>query len=432
MGAREQAVIDFLHDGELASFVAACTGECIDRATFNGLSLPEGADPDELWEIVNGIRKMEGRPLSSQFTQPMRPGEESWVNETLAMGTALARIAQQTSVRSLAGKFFGGSQTQGLYLRPFVEEVAAALARDGYPIDVESLSLLIRGLRAPESDAERLILNACALVLKRDELAAEPLTVAAAWRIREALFTDAPVLSEAPLERLQMPNYRSDLTRDEILQSLEDRWAAAEAGTLHPVMAMISNADVIWQFRPFGEASALMELLLRVVFAARVLLPGLSFCPYGALCLKWERGELSRNVAPHPMNEQGFSSGFGRDVTFYFAQTIRFVEAGVAQLTELAEAAESRNGRLKRLVEEDWRLNYRQIDALRFFVENPDGSTDVRTYSENCGISLVTARADLQKLVDFDYLYRREEKGRVRYFACPDLALKIDGLAARS
>lgn len=428
VGNRERAVIDFLHDEKMTEFIAAYAEKYTQRDVFNQLPFPEGADADELWEIVNGVRRMNGTLMRNRFTRNMTADEQSWVNEPAEMKVAVSRIMKDAGPNSFLERVLGGPSSRGLYTKPFCDEISSALKRDGFALDADTLSSLLRGYETPVDEIEKVVVRARDIILDRETIAAGGLDLSVFSRIRDRLIDDAANIPDNPAPRLTMPNYRSDMTNDEVLEAAYETWDSSHAGLGNPISVMISNADVIWQYRPFGVLSALTELVFRSVYAVWARVPGLAFCPFGYWCLKWENDELPKTEAIYQMNEQGFLSSFGRDVTPYFAQTIRLVEKSVDQMRQLAEVLQARSEHLHRLVDKDWRLNHRQVAALREALDVPESVFTVREYGEEHGVSVVTARTDLQKLVDFDYLFRREEEGKTLFLACPDIRVKLASL----
>ena len=83
-------------------------------------------------------------------------------------------------------------------------------------------------------------------------------------------------------------------------------------------------------------------------------------------------------------------------------------------------------------VEKDPRLNHRQRAVLMGMIDDPSMRLDAKAHQANHAVALMTARTDLKKLVEYDYLYRSESGGRTIFRACPDIAVKLSRLTETS
>ena len=77
----------------------------------------------------------------------------------------------------------------------------------------------------------------------------------------------------------------------------------------------------------------------------------------------------------------------------------------------------------------DTRLNHRQQSLLMELVMNPSGSIDAATYERRYDVTLVTARADLKKLVQMGFLSLAEVGKKQVFSPVPRMG---DMVSARS
>ena len=83
----------------------------------------------------------------------------------------------------------------------------------------------------------------------------------------------------------------------------------------------------------------------------------------------------------------------------------------------------------------DARLNHRQQSLLMELVMNPSGNIDVATYERRYDVTLVTARADLKKLVQMGFLSLAEVGKKQVFSPVPhmgDVVSARSGCAARA
>lgn len=422
MGTREQAVLDFLGDEQATAFVTRHVNTPLNQSRFSELAMPEGISHSEMWNILMGFRRLQGVLLIN----PLAAGAAgiSWFNETPSIAENLARLIELGADDGLMATTLASPALNGIRLSPFANELRAALSRDGVAVSFDALSALLQEHRAPYSDADRAILNLVAFLRELPDYADRELNGALIVAINDRV-TQGVDLGAPPQDRPPMPNYRHDVDEATIVEALANTWSRGERGEMHPLVAAISGSDALWQYRPFASGNALTELALRCLYLHRAHLSGLLFCPLCDPCLRWERGELSESEAPYQINDQGFSSDFGIDATFFYDQKISLYRQEAEKLAALASDVAAETSLLCGLIRNDYRLNHRQTALLEEAINDPRISHDVRSFSEEHRVSLVTARTDLQKLEEFGYLFSSGKLTYVRYYPHADLAARI-------
>jgi hypothetical protein len=430
--ADARAFIRLLRDDDLRGFLSRELFHELDRAAFEGVDLPEGIDAGLAWESLNGARRLLGTRVVSALTNPSYASV--WFVETPEMCRALAGLEGAAGEGSSLCAALRRHRRSLAATRPLVDEVASALQRDGVRCDPDSLRALLAGNRAPSSAQDRLVANLLGILGDLDHDSRAGLDVRRMSGIEDRLRqgVEGPLgVSPTATARPQMPYYLEDADAASVVRAMEEVYLPRSPRRMDPIVTAVSCSDLVWEYRPFGDVSGLMELALRATFLFEAGLPALAICPFGDLNLRWERGELSEGDAPFDIQRTGFESSFGVDVTAFYLQKVRLMERALARLGDVVDGMERQGARLRRAIDVDPRLNHRQRALLARLVDEPDMTVTVRSYEGEAGVSTVTARTDLQKLVELDYLYRRADAREGCFGACPDLALKLEALRAR-
>ena len=436
--------LDVLRNGDVRAFLSRELYHYVDRGTFDKLEMPAGCRRDEMWELLGAVRNIVGVHLLSDLSNVLDYGE-LWYVCTPEMSEALASAGLSGEVSHIA-RVLASQPERVLGSSTFIEELRAVLRRDGVEVDRDAIADLVRGNRTPDNPVDTLLHNAIAM-LKRlvrcpspasranvaQALGVSPVENASdAVRALRELFAllDAGVgpYDCAGRRKLAMPLFRSACSSDTVLASVADMYLNYADKGVDPLVAYVSNADALWEYAPFPRWNGMMELLVRVAFFASIDRIGVAFGPFCNLALRWERGELPAAEAPCRIEETALKYTLGVDVTQFYTQKVRLLAKSVRRLDAALTAEEQRSERLREAAAFDARLNHRQRDLLAELVENPEAEVDARTHASRHDVSLVTARNDLQKLVDFDYLYRRcaDHTDKTTVFAaCPDLPAKL-------
>ena len=427
------------------AFLARELYHYVDRAKFDELDMPEGCSADDLWELLGVVRNVMGVRVLSELSAGL-DGGELWYVRTPEMTEALADVVGLSSETSHIARELACRPERVFALDPFIDELRAALSRDGLDADRDAVSGLVRGNRAPDSPADVLLCNAlgilrdlvrcanpdaCTSVARalgvspvRDEFDA----VCALRELFARLDAGVGPCACAGRRKLAMPLFRPECPGDTVLAHVVSVFMRCENRGADPLVAFVSNSDVLWQYAPFERWNGMMELVIRAAFFAHMGMPGVAFAPFCNLALRWENGELPEDEAPCRIEETQLRYALGVDVTQFYAQKVRLLARGVRELDAALTNQEKRLARLLEAPARDARLNHRQRELLVRLVENPSLQVGVRAHAEHHGVSVATARADLQKLAEFDYVYRRcpERADRaVAFAACPDLPAKL-------
>ncbi len=423
----EESVVAFFQDEGVLGFFSEQVLRYVPRREFDALNLPAGLSREGAWEVLCGMRKVLGTPIRSILSRA--DGRDVWFNVTPTMSASLSRIAELTREASPLTRSLVRRADRGLSLQPAEEEVVSALARCGVGIDLASYDALLRGHRPVDDGCDVLAMNLVSVLRDLPALSSRELDL----HFIEEIYAKLKSGAEAPegdrgVARVHMPYYRQDATRSEVLSELERMYAMHRDGSIPAIVAGISASDAIWQYAPFGCWSGAVELALRAVFFTKVGCPGLAFCPFSGSNGEWESGVASASLDGYAINETGFESPLGVDATVFYSHKIDILEEGLERMLEAVSAASRRRDSLEGAVERDPRLNHRQRAVLVDMLDDPSMSLDAKAHQANQGVSLMTARTDLKKLAEFDYLYRSESDGRMVFRACPDVAVKLSRL----
>lgn len=147
-----------------------------------------------------------------------------------------------------------------------------------------------------------------------------------------------------------------------------------------------------------------MEIILRRLFFERIGMRALAFVSFSRALLDWELGLSSAQELPFAFGQAILHSRYGNNTTPYLRQLLQFLERGLDDLERETDAMVAQFDRCRAALAADTRLNHRQQSLLMELVMNPSGSIDAATYERRYGVTLVTARADLKKLVQMGFL----------------------------
>jgi hypothetical protein len=324
-------------------------------------------------------------------------------------------------------KFLGS----GAPLQTLIADISCAAERDGILLDYEAVRMLALNQITPHSPETKVVSNTYRLAL--DAFFGVLKDTDDYSKMYQELTSGILRCDLNPPKRITgYPEYlqaiRAPLLHPtRLATTVEKELAVARDEHLPPLIKVILICDEIIEFRSFGDFSALMEIIVRTILLSRIGLPGLFGIPLSKMSYDWERGILRKDQSVAVMGSAHEYSEHGYDATPFFHQKLRFCEIGLNIVDEIITRNNADNDRLVAMIHQDYRLNHRQQQALQLFVCNHSKELDSSCYQKEHDITQVTARSDLNKLVELGFLYSIYAGKKVVYRLRPDFskALKL-------
>ena len=314
--------------------------------------------------------------------------------------------------------------------------------RDGVEIDPDAVVALAAGTRTPATPAERLAANALAVLRSLDEYCDRAFDESLYGEIQSRLDEGCAALSYRPMLRPETsynaygsadgndPLSRYDAEQKSwCLDLISTRVNEVYRGRAEGIVAVVIACDLICEELPFPRWNGFMEIILRRLFFERIGMRALAFVPFSRALLDWELGLPAAQELPFAFGQAILHSRYGNNTTPYLRQLLQFLERGLDDLERETDAMVAQFDRRREALAADTRLYHRQQSLLMELVMNPSGSIDAATYERRYDVTLVTARADLKKLVQMGFL-SLAEVGKKQVFS--PVSHMEDVVAARS
>lgn len=113
------------------------------------------------------------------------------------------------------------------------------------------------------------------------------------------------------------------------------------------------------------------------------------------------------------------------DLTYFVLYHLGIIQRAIGRLHEHLAREEEAVTESLRLIESDSELNLRQRLLIRHALKHPKSQCSVRTHATSTGITLVTARRDLEGLADRKLFNTTREGNAVLYVPSPDLRNRV-------
>lgn len=368
------------------------------------LEMPAGASAHEVWHAITLLRRWSGSVVGLNESRLV----EFWVNLPNSERQKARRIIERGAELAMLGRMAERRSYPAVNLHDQVGEIAAALRRDGAPLDHETLRAILTRAYAPKSPTEQLVANYMGVLLAEWE---QPTAAGSIESIYERLtrgvlgrrgLGSGPVAGEAAVW-----DYTVLANCDRCLASAGD----ARGEEVLNLGSYLRGAT--FGVRLVDPYQTLLGSLLQKVLFIRSGHGCLSLLPFCAVAVASSKPET---------DERAF------DIT---ERTARYLDATSDLLDDLANvlaANAQREQALHAAIDGSPRLTMRQKDALHRIVNNPDEVLDYDEYTARYQASYNTARSDLGKLVNAGVLYTTSDGRRVAFHATPHAMRAIEGL----
>lgn len=427
------AVYDFIHNEEITTFLTEYTDLFLSWEQFRSQPMPPSCSPELMWEVVEFVRLTGfSTEMPGGDTVKRAPSGAVWHCSSPSMSALLTQLAYRGSTLGVLSNQL--SQYRNYFKRDalLLSDLVAASVRDGVDVDVSAVMQIAAGERIPVTPEEQLIANTVEILDDLDECTNRAFSREFFLALLERLDVGCEALVYKPARR---PSSCYDVYGEKVdgpyghcyskaqKEQCLDYISQLDAFPYHiesaPIAAVVIASDLIFEVQPFERWNAFLEIILRRLSFMKLNKRALAFVPFSRYMLDWEREAPYLEELPFRFGHAILHSKFGNDVTPYIMQLLQFLAQGLDEIEQETSVLVERLARCHKLLEGDARLNYRQRDLLMQLLSDPSTAVDSSTYEREYDITLVTARADLKRLVQMGFLYMRESGKKQVFLPVP-------------
>ncbi|MBF2759291.1 MAG: Fic family protein [Ectothiorhodospiraceae bacterium AqS1] len=397
---------------------------------------PKGLDHDQWWlgTAIARIAIARQLPLRDIEGKPFRFGY------TDRMQRSLHRIDQQAGGELMIDHPIVGDIIGERYLVSSLieEEAIASSLLEGAATTLREAKELLRSGRRPNNPGERMVLNNYRAMNRAKELIDEPLTPEGVLSLHRSVVEDT--LEDAQdAGRLQSKDekrvfvcYRDSVVHhpppaSELPRRLEAlcRFANEESEDIfiHPVVRAIALHFQAAYDHYFVDGNG---RLARSLFYWSMLRKGYWLSEYISISRI-----LLESPAKYAKSYLHVETGAG-DLTYFILYQLEAIEKALDRLRDhLAHKAEQTK-RIEGMIAGGFDLNPRQISIVGDLLRNMAIPLTVKAHSRSKGVTLQTARTDLEGMESMGLLARRRVGKRFEFTAVPDFADRLRALPKNS
>lgn len=403
------------------------------RQEFDTMPLPEGVDPDDVWQALKAIRRAQGF-YSPEALRTIHGAKNNWYTIPESLHTSLRNIAALTRKGSELDRIAQERKGRRFITQTYVEEILTSLTYDGYSTNYEILRSVLLEERKPQKAAEIIAANFHHIMQNLEDFSARPFTTQILQDLYGELISGVDskdMLIGQPLAARGTP--RSPLESHYIAVNTEDETTTDLASvaiiaqqkesmtpSLDPIMvSMLVNCQ-FWRTLVVPGCNNLMGCVASRLYLCQQGFPVLRYMPKMLILEKWRRGYYD-NYAEATYTQVMERVDDDMDWTLYYDTFMKLllheIEATQEALTQRKTADDRAISGIRMIPY----LSHRQQDILRQAVLSPDYVFTISAHQKRYRTAYSTARADLEKLADAGYLLRRMKGAAYTYVAAPDL-----------
>jgi len=381
--------------------------------------LPAGIKPEEVWAAIKLLRKGSARPTpisqedGDRFAWRPLPDIEAFLHDVdMKLGGSLMLFVGPMDDR----------QRHRFLSRGVMEEAIASSQLEGAHTTRKVAKQMLLENRKPRNTSERMILNNYrAIQLIEEELKGKKLDEATLFRLHEVLMKDTKPSQE-------IGRYRKD--EDEIVvggrgaevyfippgeiflrKEMKKFLAFAnndlqEPGFLHPVLKAILLHFWMGFLHPFTDGNGRMARNLFYWYLLRENYWAFAFMPLSTV-IKRSPGQYRDAFV--------YSEQDDSDLTYFLEYNVRKIRQAMSEFEAYVRKKEKENSKMAVVARDRLGLNDRQIQVVRYFLQDDSATTSVTTHQNIYGIARMTAVKDLAHLKGLGFLSTRKI-GRVVYY----------------
>ena len=368
------------------------------------------------------LRDVRGRPFSFMLPDGVQE--------------ALHRIDSRAHGRIGIGDEVVNRETRDRFIiDSLIREAITSSQLEGAATTRAAATRMLRTGRSPRTRGERMILNNYRAMQAVREMKDRPLTAAAVLALHATVTRDTLGAPDAA-GRLQLPDDARvkvvDARSEQVLhvpppaETLPARMDAmvrfAEEGLgdgsfLHPVVQAIVLHFWLACDHPFEDGNGRTA---RALFYWSMLRRGYWMVEFMSISrfLKDAPAQYARAFL-HTETD-------GNDLTYFIVHQIDVILRALDALDEYVRTKTEQVRQVERMLRRSSNLNHRQLALLAHALRHPGAEYTTRSHRTSHAVAYATARADLFRLAELEWLERRRVGRRDNVFrAPPDLAARI-------
>ena len=392
--------------------------------------IPDGLSAEEFWALAKFFRRISPSRAKTavrdesgnNFTWQPTPGLDSFQHEVdMNLGGLLeSRWADDEASR------------HRFYSRGIMEEAIASSQLEGASTTRKVAKQMLLEKRKPIGKPEQMIVNNYNAILDiEDRLKKEKMSVNVLLGLHRTLV-------EGTVEPSELGRFRHD---SEGIHVVDDRTGVIyhvppktqflkkeikkfidyandvpdKYGFVHPLIKAIILHFWIGYLHPFTDGNG---RLARTMFYWYLLRKGYWAFSYISLS-RVLKGSPAQYRDAYVYSEQD-----DNDLTYFIDFNIRKIGLARTQFEKYVLRKQIENRKMVALVRTKYHFNDRQTQLLRYFYRNTSATTSIKTHSHVYGVSIITARKDLEGLEQAGFL-TSEKIGRERPFRASEKVAEL-------
>lgn len=392
---------------------------------FLKLPLPEGLTREEVWDILNIVRRQTATELPWDTFLDKSSLGKGWFTTTRALADALKTVEGMLSSDSVLSSIIAEKRSAYPLVALVQRELSTACMIDGFPVSEERVRDVLRGAVGHRDRADTLISNFVKTYALLENWVDRPLTVGLIEEIHMNLIQGLEGLRPEPLAIMARMSPESVYNDPFVaLRTIVDISFGGNLGEdFHPVLRMLHMKWLFLIARPFPHWNCLVELLVRTLFLMQQQYLGLMYIPLGYLQWQWSEGAV-KNVRKIE-DYIAYLPQYNDDLTPRYLAELNLVIDEIDDLERLVNQLVQRDKDLQESLNDSY-LNYRQRAIIANALNSPHTPQRIEAHRRSYRVVYATARADFMNLVEQGYLVQESQGKAFTFYPGPKLQERLD------
>ena len=415
------AMNDFAKNDSFAALMRLLMERPMLYRDFELLSMPCGADPAQMWDLLSTLRKHMG--VCVPYAD--RRGRMGWYSITAELREMCAKIDALCGVGSWLARAMEERNPFFLLLEEVTGELIAAMKRDGLDASYETLRSVVCGqTEASGTTIGRLAANMLDVLHDRNTYAVQRIDEAMVIEIRRRIGEGLDDLPKTrPLPQPGAPFAAVDVTRADSLAKIASIAEGVDCDPYeHPLVMMLGIDGLFATCLPFSHLNNCTSMIVTCIYLIQRGLPVLSLAPIRRTIDEWRQGLRVPDSTRATLGESVREVDGSFDFTVHISASVEMVY-GVLQMTaeRVLDVIEKEDSLFEAL-EKDPLVNHRQRAIILQSMRDVTSTFRIASHQRATHVAYATARADLVGLTEMG-LFDCMSEGRAYVFVPrPDIA----------